>query len=94
MGGSDPPNADPAHANVLFGTGNTTVRTRKGNLLWHETNAYDGVNQDNFNNAILATVTGGTGAWASATGHVILWGYYHNPPNTGELAYEGEICTS
>ena len=87
LGGSDP------NATVLFGTGNSTVSMKKGNLFWHESNAYDYANQDNYNNAILASVTGGTGAWAGASGHVILWGFFHNPGNTGELDYEGEICT-
>jgi len=87
LGGSDP------DATVLFGTGSTTISTKKGDLFWHESNAYDYGNQDNYNNAILASITGGTGAWAGASGHVIMWGFFHNPANAGELDYEGEICT-
>ena len=86
LGGADP------DATVLFGTGGTTISTKKGNLYWHESNAFDYANQDNLNNAILASVTGGTGAWAGASGHVILWGFFHPDANAGELEYEGEIC--
>ena len=88
IGGSDP------NATVLFGTANARISTDRGELTWHESNAYDYARQDGYNNAILATVTDGTGAWSDASGHVILWGYFHNPGNTGELDYEGEVCSS
>jgi hypothetical protein len=87
LGGSDPA------APVLFGTADATITTRKGELRWHESNAYDYGNQDDYNNAILASVTGGTGAWAGASGHVILSGYFHAADNSGELDYVGAICT-
>jgi hypothetical protein len=87
LGGSDP------GTTVLFGTGDTRIITKKGTLLWHESNAFDGPHNDRFNNAILASVTGGTGAFAGATGHVILAGYWDITTNTGELEYEGEVCT-
>ena len=87
--GSDP----GAPGNVVFATGNTRITTQEGELRWRESNVFDLANQNNFNNAILASVTGGTGAWAGASGHVILWGFFHTSTLTGELDYRGEICT-
>jgi hypothetical protein len=81
-------------ATVFFGFGDATIETNKGTLRWHESSALDFANEDDFNTAVLATVTGGTGEWAGARGHVIMSGFFHLSTFTGQFDYRGEVCTA
>jgi hypothetical protein len=82
---------DP-NGGVIFGTGDARITTDNGELRWHETSAFDPANEDDHNDAVLATIRGGTGEWAGATGHVIMSGFFHVSTLTGEFDYRGEVC--
>ena len=45
------------------------------------------------NGGVLVTITGGTGKWENASGHLALSGYFHTDQGTGEWDYQGEVCT-
>jgi hypothetical protein len=79
---------------VIFGTGDAKITTNDGELRWHETSAFDPAREDDYNDAVLATVRGGTGDWAGASGHVIMSGFFHISTLTGEFDYRGEVCRS
>jgi hypothetical protein len=84
--------SDPSLPNVKFSTGEVRIATNHGDLLWHESSANDIVNEDDHSTSTLATIRGGTGDWAGATGHVNLSGAFHVSTFTGNFDYRGEVC--
>jgi hypothetical protein len=83
---------DPSQPNVKFSTGEVRIQTKHGDLFWHESSANDVVNEDDFSTATLATISGGTGDWAGAQGHVDLSGAFHVSTFTGNFDYRGVVC--
>lgn len=85
--------ADAALTDLLFLTGTSTVATRRGTLSFFEAAAQDTAEFGGVNATVLMTVTGGTGDWTGAGGHVVLTGFFNSENLTGNWVYRGEICT-
>ncbi len=85
--------ADATLTNLLFLTGTSAVDTRRGTLSFFETATRDTAEFGGVNATVLMMVTGGTGDWAGASGHVVLTGFFNSETLTGDWDYRGEICT-
>jgi hypothetical protein len=81
-----------APSGVEWATGTSQVTTSSGVLNFFEAANIDTSEQDYLNAAVLMTVTGGTGSYAGATGHLALSGYFHSSTGTGDWDYQGVIC--
>jgi hypothetical protein len=77
---------------VVFATSNSVVHTKKGDLTFSETASLDLAETEGLNGVALLTITGGTGDWQGASGHLLLSGYFHGDTGTGEWDYQGEVC--
>ena len=77
---------------IWFGTGTSVVVTEEGSLSFAEAGPIDLAEQVYSNAAVLMTITGGTGIWQGASGHLILSGYWHTDSESGEFDYQGEVC--
>jgi hypothetical protein len=77
---------------IWFVTGTSFVVTEGGTLSFVDASAMDLDEQVYSNAADLATITGGTGIWKGASGHLILSGYWHTDSESGEFDYQGEVC--
>ena len=71
--------------------GRSWVDDKRGTLFFDEYSALDTSEQTGLNGAVLAVVTGGTGSWEGASGHIVLTGYWHDD-GQGEWSYSGEVC--
>jgi hypothetical protein len=83
---------DPDDTEVVFNSGNSFVEGSKGTITFQEYAALDFSEYVGTNGAVLMVVTGGTGRWEGATGHIILSGYFHLDTFQGEWKYQGEVC--
>jgi hypothetical protein len=77
---------------IWFGTGTSILVTEEGSLFFAEASVMDTAEQVFSNIADLLTITGGTGKWLGASGHLILSGFFHTDTLTGEFDYQGEVC--
>ena len=84
------PTGDPTISTVVHFVGHSTVRTRTGDLRFTEAGALDTAGVGNY--ADLMTITGGTGAWATASGQIHLMGFFSGASGHGEGDYRGEVC--
>jgi hypothetical protein len=85
--------ADATLTQLLFLTGTSVVETRRGTLSFFESATQDTAEFGGVNATVLMTVTDGTGAWAGASGHIVLTGFFNSETLTGNWTYRGEICT-
>jgi hypothetical protein len=84
---------DPEDASrVVFNSGSSIVEGKKGTIAFQEYAALDYAELESFNGAVLLVVTGGTGRWDGASGHIALSGFFHPESFEGEWDYQGEIC--
>lgn len=88
----DPFPADAVLSNLLYITGTSVVETKDGTLSFFETSTQDADELGDLNGTVLMTITGGTGKWTGATGHVVLVGFFHQDTLTGAWRYQGEVC--
>ena len=84
---------DPDGSDVIFNSGASTVEGKHGTIAFQEYAALDLAEQERTNGAVLLVVTGGTGKWDGASGHLTLSGYFHTDTFEGVWDYQGEICT-
>ena len=77
---------------VIFNSGSSLVEGKRGTITFKEYAALDTAEQEGFNGAVLLVVTGGTGKWQDASGHIALSGYFHGDTTEGKWDYQGEIC--
>jgi hypothetical protein len=88
FGGAHNPEGEP----VTFVWISSRVDGSHGTLYFKEYGALDFAEQEGTNGAVLLLVTGGTGRWENASGHMTLSGFFHTDASTGEWDYQGEIC--
>jgi len=84
--------ADAVLSNLIYTTGTSVVETQDGTLSFFETSTSDADDLGELNATVLMTITGGTGKWAGATGHLVLVGFFHQDTLTGAWRYQGEVC--
>jgi hypothetical protein len=84
--------ADAVLSNLIYTTGTSVVETQDGTLSFFETSTSDADDLGALNATVLMTITGGTGKWAGATGHLVLVGFFHQDTLTGAWRYQGEVC--
>jgi len=83
---------DPDGSEVVFNSGSSVVEGNQGTITFQEYAALDFAEQEATNGAVLLVVTGGTGKWEGASGHIALSGYFHPESFEGRWDYEGEVC--
>jgi len=83
---------DPDSGPVTFSWLTSHVDSERGSINFSEYAALDFNEQQGQNGAVLLLVTGGTGDWANASGHITLSGFFHTSIPDGEWDYEGDIC--
>jgi hypothetical protein len=86
------PSYDPDDTAVLFMWVASHVEGPRGTIFFREYAALDLDEQVGTNGAVLLLVTGGTGQWEDASGHITLSGFFHTDESTGEWDYQGEVC--
>ena len=77
---------------VLYLTSQSTVEGPTGTMWFEEYAALDVAEQEGTNGAVLMKIVGGTGRWEGASGHLVLFGYFHTDAQSGQWQYEGEVC--
>jgi hypothetical protein len=82
------PTGDPSIPTVVHFVGHTVLHTRTGDIRVTDAGALDVAGKGNY--ADLMTITGGTDAWAGASGQIQLVGFFTN--GHGEADYRGEVC--
>jgi hypothetical protein len=83
---------DPDGTPVAFVWVTSHVDGKGGTINFNEYAAIDYDEQDGPNGAVLLFVTGGTGRWENASGHITLSGFFHTDESTGKWDYQGEVC--
>ena len=83
---------DPDESDVIFNSGDSLVEGQRGTLTFREYAALDMTEQGGPNGAVLLVITGGTGQWEGASGHIALSGYFHTDYFEGRWDYQGEVC--
>ncbi len=82
----------PDDTGVLFLWGTSHIDGEGGTIYFREYAALDLNEQQGLNGGVLVIVTGGTGQWENASGHLALSGYFHTAESTGVWDYQGEVC--
>jgi hypothetical protein len=79
---------------IWYQSGTSVVVTQGGSLSFAEAGAMDfSPEQMCLNSGGMMKITGGTGNWEGASGHLILSGHFNADPFTGDFDYQGEVCT-
>jgi hypothetical protein len=86
------PSQDAAVTGVAFLTADFVLNTNRGQLTIKEAAAWNAP-PGGGELADLGTVVGGTGAWQSATGRLIISGKL-NFVDPSDVKYQGEVCTA
>ena len=81
---------DREQVTLTFGTSH--VDGRNGTLTMSENSVLDFAETQGYNGASLVVITGGTGEWEGASGHIILSGYFHVDDFIGQWDYQGDLC--
>jgi hypothetical protein len=96
---SDPGNSGTTNApfspdgtDVFLTWAPSYVEGPRGTIFLMEYGALDFAEQAGPNGGVLVIVTGGTGQWEGASGHLALSGYFHTDEGTGVWDYQGEVC--
>jgi hypothetical protein len=82
------PTGDPTIPSLVHFVGHTVLHTKTGDIRVTDAGALDTAGAGNY--ADLMTVTGGTRAWAGASGQMQLVGFFAN--GHGEADYRGQVC--
>ena len=86
------PSYSPDDTDVLFSWIASHVDGDRGSIFFTEYSALDFSEQAGPNGAVLLLVTGGTGRWEGARGHIALSGFFHTDEQAGEWDYQGQVC--
>lgn len=85
------PTQDTPATGVYIFTGDGVVKTKEGDILTKDAGALNLAPGSSGDDVSIVTITGGTGAYAGATGRLRASGTFSE--TGGEFSYEGEVCT-
>jgi hypothetical protein len=91
VGTSLTPTQDTPVTGVFIFTGDGVIKTKEGDISTKDTGALNLAPGSTGDDVSIVTITGGTGAYAGATGRLRASGTFSEAG--GEFSYEGEICT-
>lgn len=91
VGTSLTPTQDTPATGVYMFTGDDVIKTKEGDIYTKDAGALNLTPGSTGDDISIVTITGGTGAYAGATGRLRASGTFSE--SGGEFSYEGEICT-
>ena len=91
VGTSLTPTQDTPVTGVYIFTGDNVIKTREGEIHTKDAGALNLTPGGAGDDVSIATITGGTGKYAGATGSLRASGTFSEAG--GEFSYEGELCT-
>ena len=91
VGTSLTPTQDTPVTGVYIFTGDGVIKTKEGDIFTKDAGALNLTPGGSGDDISIVTITGGTGAYAGATGRLRASGTFSD--EGGEFSYEGEICT-
>lgn len=91
VGTSLTPTQDTPVTGVYMFTGDDVIKTKEGDIYTKDAGALNLTPGSTGDDISIVTITGGTGAYAGATGRLRASGTFSE--TGGEFSYEGEVCT-
>lgn len=91
VGTSLTPTQDTLVTGVYIFTGDGVIKTKEGDINTKDAGALNLTPGSTGDDISIVTITGGTGAYAGATGRLRASGTFSE--TGGEFSYEGELCT-
>ncbi|HEX8503686.1 MAG TPA: hypothetical protein VF659_24085 [Pyrinomonadaceae bacterium] len=85
------PTQDTPVTGVFVYTADDVIKTKEGEIHTKDAGALNLTPGSTGDDVSIATITGGTGAYAGATGRLRIYGTFSEAG--GEFFYEGELCT-
>ena len=85
------PTQDTPVTGVLMYTADDVIKTKEGDIYTKDAGALNLTPGSTGDDVSIVTITGGTGAYAGATGRLRVSGTFSEAG--GEFSYEGELCT-
>ena len=85
------PTQDTPVTGVFIFTGDGVIKTKEGDVHTKDAGALNLAPGSTGDDVSIVTITGGTGAYAGATGRLRASGTFSEAG--GEFSYEGELCT-
>ena len=85
------PTQDTPVTGVFVYTADDVIRTKTGDIYTKDAGALNLAPNSTGDDISIATITGGTGDYAGATGSLRIYGTFSE--TGGEFNYEGQICT-
>jgi hypothetical protein len=85
------PTQDTPVTGVFLYTADDVIRTKTGDIYTKDAGALNLTPNSTGDDVSIATITGGTGEYAGATGNLRIYGTFSE--TSGEFNYEGQICT-
>jgi hypothetical protein len=85
------PTQDTPVTGVYTFTGDNVIKTKDGDIYTKDAGVLNLTPGSTGDDVSIVTITGGTGAYAGATGRLRAPGTFSE--SGGEFSYEGEICT-
>ncbi len=84
------PTADTPVTGVVHYTGDIVIHTTNGDILIKDAGAFNALPGGTGDVGSVSTITGGTGRWAGAAGHIHISGTF-TPADGGDSDFEGEV---
>jgi hypothetical protein len=85
------PTQDTPVTGVFMYTADDVIKTKEGDIFTKDAGALNLTPGGTGDDVSIVTITGGTGAYAGATGRLRVSGTFSDAG--GEFSYEGELCT-
>ncbi len=85
------PTQDTPVTGVFVYTADDVIRTKTGDIYTKDAGVLNLTPNSTGDDMSIATITGGTGDYAGATGNLRIYGTFSE--TGGEFNYEGQICT-
>jgi len=85
------PTQDTPATGVFVFTADDVIRTKTGDIYTKDAGVLNLAPNSTGDDMSIATITGGTGDYAGATGNLRIYGTFSE--TGGEFNYEGQICT-
>jgi hypothetical protein len=85
------PTQDTPATGVYMYTADDVIKTKEGDIYTKDAGALNLAPGSTGDDISIVTITGGTGAYAGATGRLRAYGTFSDAG--GEFSYEGELCT-
>jgi hypothetical protein len=77
---------------IVHYTGDITIRTRHGDIFDKDAGAFNAATDSTGDVGSVSTITGGTGRYAGASGHIHIAGTFTSEEG-GDSEYQGIHCT-